>query len=685
MNRPRRTVTAWIIGALIAILIGLIIAAVLNVLGDQWIAVASAAITVLGLLLAYLQQRTGQPSPKERAQDLAQQLAAQVVSDWTAELPNRCLEEHGRRMNLRWRLADGSNPDAELAVQLGTEGTLGRLIDCLRHDVDHGKLPRVVLTGQMGAGKTAACILLIIGLAERNACLPVLFPLAAWDGRTSLDEWMARQLPEILGIPNTSRYDQEVASALVRRHILPVLDGLDEGRAEPARIATALQSIDKQLSGRPFVLTCRSEEFTQANQGGVLHQATIAELQPLDADEVADVLLRYEPANVHGPLAPLVARLRDQPTGPLAEALSTPFMVSLARDTGGQLPDTPTGMQTRDGAEAFRQHLLGAFVAKAYDRDSPVTPKQAQHYFHFLAQHTDQAGRLAWWLLYQEIPRVVFLVANMCIAGPIFAGFGAIFFALFDRPWLGFWIGLGSGVGGALLIGLAGQDQPRRARPKFRSKRVPPAEDLARIAAFGLAGGLPLAVGTWTLYSNTRYVVISAVLAALTYGVGRYLSEPNDPLDALTPGNLLRADRASVWYAWLAGAAPGALIGAYLGFAFHGAHRPVFDSLGILRFPSPVLALLGAAYGAVISGYGLTALAIGSGSWGRFVVTRLWLARCESTPLRLMWFLDDAYERQVLRQANGYYEFRHQSLQRYLAGTGPVVSAGTSGAAAPSA
>jgi hypothetical protein len=53
--------------------------------------------------------------------------------------------------------------------------------------VDRGKLPRLVLTGGMGAGKTAACILFIIELAERDVCLPVLFPLATWDPGTSLE------------------------------------------------------------------------------------------------------------------------------------------------------------------------------------------------------------------------------------------------------------------------------------------------------------------------------------------------------------------------------------------------------------------------------------------------------------------------------------------------------------------
>jgi hypothetical protein len=682
VNVRRGTVTIGIIAALIAILIGLMIAAMLGALGDQWIAVATAAITILGLVLAWWQQQAGRPTPVDSARELARQLTAQVLSDWTAELPNRGLEEHGRRMSLRWRIAEGSNPGAELAAELGSDGTLRQLIDCLRRDVDRGKLPRLVLTGEMGAGKTAACILLIIELVERDLCLPVLFPLATWDSGAPLDVWMARQLPEILGIPGTTGYDQRVAAALVSRHVLPVLDGLEEGRAEPAATAAALKSIDDQLGGRPFVLTCRSEEFADANRGGTLHQATIVELQPLRPDEVRGILLRYEPASVHGPLAPLVAQLEDQPAGPLAEALSTPFMVSLARDADVDLPEPLPGISAPEAAEAFRQTLIGAFIKKAYSRDSRTIPEDAQRYVRFLARHTDKAGRLAWWLLRREVPRAVFLVVNVCIAGPMTAGLGALFFALFDRPWLGFLIGLSTGVIGAFLVELVDQDQPRRAQPKLRSKGVPPPEDLARIVSFGLTGGVPLAVGAWILYSSVTYVVIGGVLAALSYAVGRYLSQPNDPVTALTPDNLLRADRAAVLYAWLAGAASGTLIGAYLGLAFHDGHRPAFDSLGILRYPSPVLALLGAACGCVISGTGLAELAFWSGSWGRFIVTRLWLAWRGSAPLRLMWFLDDAYRRQVLRQANGYYEFRHRSLQRYLAEPSPELSVGASGAGA---
>jgi hypothetical protein len=668
-------VVIGIYAALIAILIGVIVAAGFDVLDPQWVAAASAAVPILITLLASSQREAVRRPPEDAARELAGQLGAQTWGDWTAEMPSRGLEP-GRRMGLRWRLAEGSNPGAELAAALGGEGTLDQLTDRIGREADRGRLPRLVVTGEMGGGKTAACVLLILELAERHSRLPVLYQLATWDPRTSLQTWMARQLPEVFPVLGRTSYDRQVAAILASRHILPILDGLDEVR-EPA---AALRAIDDEMSGKPFVLTCRTGEFARANGGGVLHRVLIAELQPLRPDEVRGILLDYEPASVHGPLAPLVAVLEDQPAGPVAEVLSTPFMVSLARDTGASLPELVPAATGPDAADVIRRHLVGTFVQKAYANDDRITPDEARHYLRFLARHTDAAGRLAWWRLHLAVPRALFFIVAVCIAGAVCSGLAALFFSLFDRPWLGFWIGLGAGVVGAFIVELVPQDDPRRARPRFRSVRVPAPYELARTIGFGLMGAAALVVIVWFLYGPVRYMVIGGVLSGLTFAAARYISQPNDPLKVLTPASLLRADRTAVLYASLVGAIPGALTGAYLGFSFRAGHRPGFDSLGILRHPSFVLALLGAVGGCLLSAIGLGLMATGSSSWGRFVWTRLWLAERGSTPLKLMSFLQDAHRRGVLRQANGYYEFRHQILQRYLAGPNPELSAGALGA-----
>ncbi|WP_261557312.1 NACHT domain-containing protein [Frankia tisae] len=56
-----------------------------------------------------------------------------------------------------------------------------------------------------------------------------------------------------------------------------------------------------------------------------------------------------------------------------------------------------------------------------------------------------------------------------------------------------------------------------------------------------------------------------------------------------------------------------------------------------------------------------------SSAWGQFSMARIYLAARQKNPLRIMAFLEDAHERGVLRQAGAVWEFRHASLQRYLA------------------
>lgn len=670
----RKVVVVWVDAALIVILAGTIVAGGFHVLAAQWVAAVSAAVPIL---ITLIQLPPSPPPPEDAARDLAPKLALQARDSWAAELPSRGLEP-GRLMEVRWRRADGS-----LQVPgLGDDGTLTQLTDSIARDAEQrgeDRRPlRVVVTGELGAGKTAACVLLMVDVAERDGRVPVFLQLAAWDPETSLKGWIARRLPEIFPVLGTTKYDRRVADILAERHILPILDGLDEMR-DPA---AALRAIDDKMGGLPFVLTSRTTEFCAANDGGVLHQALIVELQPLRPDEVRGILLDYEPPSANGPLAPLVAKLEDDPAGSFAEALSTPFMVSLARDTRASLPELLAGTAGPGAADLIRQHLLGTFIRRAYTGDEGAGLAGARRCLRFLAQRTDPAGRLAWWRLHLAVPRAMFVIVAACIGGGACSALAAIFFSLFGRPLEGFWIGLGAGVAGAFIVELVPQDDPRRARPRLRSVRVPASGELARTLGLGLIGGAALAVIVWALYGTAGYIAVGGVLSGLTFAAARYLSQPNDPLKVITPASLLRTDRAAVLYAALAGAIPGALTGAYLGFSFRAGHRPSLDSLELLRYPAPVLALLGAASGCVLSGAGLGLMAMGSSSWGRFNWTRLWLAGRGATPLRLMTFLQDAHRRGILRQANGYYEFRHRALRDYLAEPSPELSVGPSGTAA---
>ncbi|MFE6484471.1 NACHT domain-containing protein [Streptomyces sp. NPDC057757] len=135
-------------------------------------------------------------------------------------------------------------------------------------------------------------------------------------------------------------------------------------------------------------------------------------------------------------------------------------------------------------------------------------------------------------------------------------------------------------------------------------------------------------------------------------GVYRALSAPSDVVRAAGPRSTLRTDRT----ASLARGGIAALLAAVVCL-------PVV----LLSHDWGGVATAGAQLWVPV---GATALALSA--WGRFLVTRVWLAATGRAPWRLMAFLDEAHRRGVLRQSGAYYEFRHQRLQRRLAGAVPA-------------
>ncbi|MFJ8004884.1 NACHT domain-containing protein [Streptomyces fagopyri] len=142
--------------------------------------------------------------------------------------------------------------------------------------------------------------------------------------------------------------------------------------------------------------------------------------------------------------------------------------------------------------------------------------------------------------------------------------------------------------------------------------------------------------------------VLIGMVGGCVCGVYRALSAPSEVLRAPGPRGTLRTDRTA------------SLV--------RGGIAAVLTAVVCL----PVV-LLSQDWGGLVDAaaqlwipVGATPLALSA--WGRFLITRGWLAVTGRTPWRLMRFLDEAHRRGVLRQSGAYYEFRHQRLQRRLAG-----------------
>lgn len=680
--RVRRALTAAVYTLLAAILVCTVVVAVRGLAEgelkpiDLWASLVPVVLTVATVVLTALQSGRGpQPAVEEEAAARAPALARKVAQDWREESRHRGLYPE-RRMAVRWRRRPGWERTSLLSADLPDEGVLDRLTGAFARHAQAGHLSRLMVTGEPGAGKTALCLLLILELAEREPLVPVherellvpvLFSLSSWDPRRSLTEWMTDELAINYPVPADGSRGRLIAGQLVRHHVLPVLDGLDEV-ADPS---LALRRIDDELVGRSFVLTCRTNTYAGLGAGWLLADALAVDLLPLRAEEAREVL-----ESAGGPdRRPLVRALAARPDGPVARALATPFMLSLAVALGGALPGALLADTAPDAEERARRHLLGTFVRRAYPPDPDPGrgrpgAERARRHLAFLARQVDTGThRLAWWHLHRAVPRAVFLAVAPLSAALGCSAAAVALFALFGRPLLGLWIGLCAALVGAPVVELVPQDDPRCAKPRLRSVRPPTSHALQRVLGFGAVGGAACAVIAGFLYDRPQYAAIGGVLSGSTFAAARHFSEPSDPMEAVTPLSLLRSDRAAVRYAWLLGAVAGACTGAYLGASIKvGRRTPQLDDVSLIAtLPTGVETLLGAAAGALLSATGLGLMALGSSAWGRFLSARAWLALRGRLPWRLLAFVEDARERGVLRQVNGYYEFRHRLLQRHLA------------------
>ncbi|WAU80698.1 NACHT domain-containing protein [Streptomyces sp. Qhu-G9] len=398
-------------------------------LDDPASVVAALLPTGAGAYLAWSTYRADRTEAATAADPgtVADRLAVAVRRQWETEAQIRRLEDP-YPLPVAWRAADADLAEATRPGGLdGRDGELG--------DLFTERIPtrRLLVLGAPGSGKTLLLVRLVLSLIERRrpgGPVPVLFPLASWDpGAQDLRGWMERKLaqdhPELGAAASEEDGPVTRAAALLdRRLVLPVLDGFDE---LPAAVgATALHAVNEALPyGCGLVLSSRPDEYRAAlrPRSGVPPRLTGMagiRLEPLRGPDVEAYLLR----DAGGSGTPAAARWRPVvdalgTDAPVAEALTRPLMVSLARSVYNprpaegheELPD-PGELLRCSTRAAVEHHLFEAFVGAAYRphprRPCRWTPARAHAALRHLARHMerglDGAAEVAWWKLHRAVP-----------------------------------------------------------------------------------------------------------------------------------------------------------------------------------------------------------------------------------------------------------------------------------------
>ncbi|RLK59016.1 hypothetical protein CLV68_3498 [Actinokineospora cianjurensis] len=467
---------------------------------------------------------------------------------------------------------------------------------------------QLVVLGQPGAGKSVVAMLFTVDLLdtpESDAPVPVLLPVAGWDPKADVRDWVARRVHEEYPDILTAATARELVAANL---VMPVLDGLDE--MPRALLPAALTGLDKVTGdGLWLLVTCRGQVFEQAvrEDHTRLSRAAVVEIEPV-ATEDAAAYLDDGSAEGDDRWAPVVDELRAHPDDPLAQALSTPLMLSLARAVYRTSASTPSTLVTlaANGPAAVEDHLLTRFIPDTY-ADSPYPPAKAERWLRTLARHlthpaTDKVN-VNWWQFDQMLPArligafvTLVLVVSATTIGMLtdVVGFG------------GAEEGLAAGAGLGLLVGvLAGSTTGRavsRVTTRISSAAVIGAALRDSLVATVVVCLVVASVGTvaptvsldYLAYLSTpAFFLMLATTALALVGNGLAMARSEAPArPSLRRDVLLREVRVGMGTMVLVAVPAGAAVGVYSGLRAASAATGLGDGLLAATAVTAVLGLM---------------------------------------------------------------------------------------------
>ncbi|WP_159670769.1 TIR domain-containing protein [Streptomyces mexicanus] len=458
------------------------------------------------------------PRPQAGAivDEAAHTLRTQVRDRIRAEIGRRELERPVP-IPVRWSVTERPVRTRAAALDssgLPHEGDLAHLAPLTQYFRGAGRRQLVVL-GAPGSGKSVLVLLLTGALLDTwqpGDPVPVLLPLSTWRPAVDLPEWMAQRIVE-LSPQLRRRFGRSMAARLIsERRVLAVLDGLDE---LPASLhARAVKAIEAAAAkDMPLVLTCRADEYetTGTRTGERLTKADVVELAPVEPDDALDYLTAAS-ASGDDRWDEVFAVLRDDPRQVLAEVLSSPLMLHLARTAYQAQTSTPRRLLEFRTRAAVEAHLLERYLPTVYGEPSArrYGADRAARYLRLIARQMQRDGTFdfAWWQI------------NSWVTGPLVGlAFGCVWGWFFHRL-----LGAPAGVLAGVVTGLVTFGAHANVRSELRQVYV--AED----ARYGPRATLP------------RYLVIgvlTSVVVACVTGSYTHLPPP-------TPRLALRGDRRSV-------------------------------------------------------------------------------------------------------------------------------------------
>jgi hypothetical protein len=669
----------------------------LTKLMSYWPAIITIGGTVSSVL-AWGWSRSRKPGEAsvEHVESAAEWLRTAVAIQWRAEVERRGLSAV-TPIPLRWR----QTPRPVTAMRSSRvfhldEGTLADISNA----IEHQDCTRLVVLGGPGAGKTTVGVLVLLSLvaeADKTDPVPLFLSAAAWDpDADTLNEFMLKSILQAYPGLSSRQVENHAISALVsgaydRTWLFPILDGLDELSTEKrARALSVLRATDQ-----PLMVTCRMEEYELLVRGSdlTMRADAVLEIEPVDVDMAAGYLLDGRPASSVR-WQELVDRLVE-PGAVVAQALSTPFILSLVREVYSVPQSTPQELgDTRrfPTAESIEAHLLDSYLQKAYG-DAANHVVWLRTLAVYLKAH--DTPNLSWWEMYRMSMNTRRVVRATAVASVGLIALGATL-----------------GIATAALLCLAFGVTALLGGRAARGRAIWGIAALDSFLVWIAMRSQGTAIATfWSAGTIVLLLLILYMLRATNVHAG-YTRSPRKihlrlPHELHTLALLLLSiigigaiGMAAVVPVFGWSAAPLAFFGAALAAA--GAMYPIYSGTPVREEAGTVTpheslsndrawaTFFAVGFGACIStaallvgswverteatetSWPLTAVAFGGvatlavlaslTAWGNYALTVGIMAIRKKLPISLMSFLDDAHARGLLRQVGPIYQFKHRLL-----------------------
>jgi hypothetical protein len=632
---------------------------------------------VLGVIVAIVfadRARRPKPTEEDMLRDMLGQIASGTRDFWDSEAGSRRLRSHLIDTELLTGVStrhphDPDSVDEEDNFSGVVSSVLGAeqrriSISTMASEWRDDPIKRFVILGRPGSGKTSLMVNLLRTILRDRAPhelepVPVLVSASGWDPETPFHQWfkdvLERDHPALRRPWKTGgdEWTCSFAEGLMREGlIIPFLDGLDEIPAEGDRRRKAIERLDTDelYCDLPLVVSCRIDDYapnTGADGDGDARLSGVQEyrMQDLSWQQAAaylcgSPLAEDQPSRIPARWRTLVDELeasarRARPS-PIAEAFSTPLIVHLARVVyarrNNRTPDELLGFGSRADIEA---HLAGRYLEAMYRapsrrialHDDEIRSRTAL--LAYLAKHLEERGTtdFEWWKLYPPRDPEDFdkpmISAGMYVPRTFDHEDGWI---LPQEPNSGLLMG-GLWIGTAMVA-------------TFMAVVLPFSPDATTIVQMAFRA---LAI----------YAVVLAFMSVVS--VQTVDSSRSSPLG---PYQIYKAaDRANIVESAMV---TGILMVLAVGCGVEGFLPLDLSGWGSLLYYLPVMAG-GMAFFTMQVGIGGTSASL------RSHVHQMQQTGILPASVPFMETLEDARERQILRQVGGIYQFRHRIIQEYLA------------------